>query len=114
MKSTLNKTALAISIAAVLGATQANAAVPGYAGNVTGGGSATPVVTNSMSGIQSAINSYSGSGGLVIQYTGSFDPAPILANICGQWSKSKQEVSIGNKNDITIQGADGSSANFGI
>jgi pectate lyase len=106
------KSALALS--AITAALHATAAVPGYAGNVTGGGSATPVVANNMAAIQTAINNYSGSGGLVVQYTGSFDPAPILANICGQWSKSKQEVTIQNKSDITIIGADGSSANFGI
>ena len=101
-------------VAALLAALPAAAVVPGFAGNVTGGGNATPVVVNSMSAMQTAINNYSGSGGLVLRYTGTFDEAPILANICGQWSKPKQEVSISGKNDLTILGADGSSANFGL
>ncbi|HSD38468.1 MAG TPA: discoidin domain-containing protein [Rhodocyclaceae bacterium] len=104
----------ALALSAIAAALQANAAVPGYAGNVTGGGSATPVVVSTMAAMQSAVDAYSGTGGLVIRYAGTFDPAPILANICGQWSKSKQEVSISGKSNITILGADGSSANFGI
>jgi pectate lyase len=92
----------------------ASAAVPGFGGNITGGGSTTPVVVNSLSAMQTAVNNYSGSGGLVLRYTGTFDEAAILANICGQWSKAKQELSVSGKNDITILGADGSSANFGI
>jgi pectate lyase len=101
--------------AALLAAVNASAAVPGFAGDITGGGSATPVVVNSLSAMQTAVNNYSGTGGLVLRYTGTFDEAPILANICGQWSKPKQELSISTgKNNITILGADGSSANFGI
>ncbi|GAA5169067.1 discoidin domain-containing protein [Viridibacterium curvum] len=99
--------------AALAASSLVHAAVPGFA-TATGGGNATPVVASSLSAIQSAIDSYSGTGGLVIQYTGTFDPAPILANICGQWSKAKQEVSISGKSNITILGANGSSANFGI
>lgn len=102
-----------LALVALSAASPAFAAVGGFA-TATGGGSAIPVVASSLSAIQSAIDLYSGSGGLVIQYTGTFDPAPILANICGQWSKSKQEVSISGKNNITIEGANGSSANFGI
>jgi pectate lyase len=101
--------------AALLAAIPAGAAVPGFAGNITGGGSATPVVVNSLSAMQTAVNNYSGSGGLVIHYNGTFDEAAILANICGQWSKPKQELSISTgKNNITILGLDGSKANFGI
>ena len=101
--------------ATLLAAASANAAVPGFAGNITGGGNATPVVVNDLSAMQTAVNNYNGTGGLVLRYTGTFDEAPILANICGQWSKPKQELSISTgKNNITILGADGSSANFGI
>ncbi|MES1263960.1 MAG: hypothetical protein ABUL69_06355, partial [Peristeroidobacter soli] len=96
------KNSLSILIAvALLAASSANAAVPGFAGNITGGGSATPVVVNSLSAMQTAVNNYSGSGGLVIHYNGTFDEAAILANICGQWSKPKQELSISGKNAIT-------------
>jgi pectate lyase len=101
-------------VTALLGATPAAAAVPGFAGNMTGGANATPVVVSTLSAAQAAVNNYSGSGGLVLHYNGTFDEAPILADICGQWSKPVQELSISGKNDITILGMDGSSANFGI
>ncbi len=99
---------------ALFGATPAIAAVPGFAGNVTGGGTATPLVVSTLSAAQTAVNNYSGSGGLVLHYNGTFDEAAILANICGQWSKPRQELSISGKNDITILGLEGSSANFGV
>src|SRR5262245_55928398 len=92
----------------------AGAVVPGFAGNITGGGNATPVVVSTLSAMQTAVNNYNGSSGLVLQYNGWFDEAPILANICGQWSKPRQELSISGKNNITILGTDGSKANFGI
>lgn len=100
--------------AALLAAGPATAAVPGFAGNITGGGNATPIVVNSFTAMQSAMNSYSGTGGLVLHYTGTFDEAPILANICGQWSKPRTEININNKSGVTILGMDGSSANFAI
>ena len=103
-----------VLVTALLGTAPAGAVVPGFAGNITGGGNATPVVVNTLSAAQTAVNNYPGSGGLVLRYTGTFDEAPILANICGQWSKPATELSISGKNDITILGADGSSANFGI
>jgi pectate lyase len=99
---------------ALLGALPAGAAVPGFAGNITGGGNATPIVVNSFTAMQSAMNSYTGTGGLVLHYTGTFDEAPILANICGQWSKPRTEININNKSGVTILGMDGSSANFAI
>ncbi|HEY5810270.1 MAG TPA: BACON domain-containing carbohydrate-binding protein, partial [Povalibacter sp.] len=111
MKHRHTTTLLAI---ALLGAVPAGAVVPGFAGNITGGGNATPVVVNTLSAAQSAVNNYSGSGGLVLHYNGTFDEAAILANICAQWSKPAQELSISGKNNITILGLDGSSANFGI
>jgi pectate lyase len=103
-----------LAAAALLAASPARAVVPGFAGNVTGGGSATPVVVNSLSAAQTAVNNHSGSGGLVLHYNGTFDEQAILNNICGQWSKPAQELSISGKNNITILGIDGSMANFGI
>jgi pectate lyase len=102
------------STAALLGSASASAAVPGFAGNVTGGGNATPVVVSTLSAAQTAVNNHSGSGGLVLHYNGTFDEQAILNNICGQWSKPAQELSISGKNNITILGVDGSKANFGI
>jgi pectate lyase len=102
------------AVAALLAALPANAVVPGFAGNVTGGGSANPVVVSTLSQAQTAVNNYSGSGGLVLHYNGTFDEQAILNDICGQWSKPAQELSISGKNNITVLGLDGSKANFGI
>ena len=102
MKNSFANVVLAL---ALLAAVPASAAVPGFAGNITGGGNTTPIVTNTLSAMQTAVNNYNG----------TFDEAAILANICGQWSKPKQELSISTgKNNITILGLDGSKANFGI
>jgi pectate lyase len=101
-------------VAALLAALPANAVVPGFAGNVTGGGSASPVVVSTLSQAQTAVNNYSGNGGLVLHYNGTFDEQAILNDICGQWSKPAQELSISGKNNITVLGLDGSKANFGI
>lgn len=103
-----------LPLVALLSAAPAGAVVPGFAGNVSGGGNATPIVVSTLSAAQTAVNNYSGSGGLVLHYNGTFDEAAILANICAQWSKPAQELSISGKNDITILGMNGSSANFGI
>jgi len=100
--------------AALLGAPIAGAVVPGFAGNITGGGNATPVVVSTLAQAQTAVNNLSSSGSLVLHYNGTFDEQAILNNICGQWSKPAQELSISGKNNITILGLDGSKANFGI
>ncbi len=100
--------------ATLLAALPAGAAVPGFAGNITGGGSATPVVVSTLAQAQTAVNNYNGTSGLVLQYNGTFDEQAILNNICGQWSKPATELSISGKNNITILGVDGSKANFGI
>jgi pectate lyase len=85
----------------------------GYGQNTTGGGSKTAVEAGSMSAVQSAIDGYSGSGGLVIKYTGKFNFASI-SDPCVQHTLPAQIVEIKQKNDITIIGADGSAANFGL
>jgi pectate lyase len=68
---------------------------------------------DSLSAMQAAIDAYSGSGGLVLEYTGKFDFESI-SDPCAQHTKDAQKLEIKNKNDITISGADGSAANFGI
>jgi pectate lyase len=50
---------------------------------------------------------------LVIRYTGKVNFASI-SDPCTQWKLEPQIVEIKKKNDITIQGADGSAANFGL
>jgi pectate lyase len=102
------------ALVVLLGAHPAAAAVPGFAGDITGGGNATPVVVSTLAQAQSAVNNYSGSGGLVLHYNGTFDEQAILDDICSQWSEPAQELSISGKNNITILGIDGSKANFGI
>jgi pectate lyase len=111
MKFTHLKSALAI--ATIAAATQAVAGPVGYGAATTGGGSATPVTVSSMAAMQAAIDAYSGTGGLVLNYTGTFNFASI-SDPCTQHSLAAQTVEIKNKGNITIRGANGSSANFGI
>jgi pectate lyase len=85
----------------------------GYGQATTGGGLAAAVDASSMAEIQAAIDAYSGTGGLTICYTGKFDFATI-SDPCTQWQLPAQTVEIKRKNDITLLGANGSSANFGI
>ncbi len=64
--------------------------------------------------MQAALDAYTGNGGLVIRYTGSFDFSTIT-DTCAQWQLPDGAiVEIKNKSNITIEGADGSSANFGL
>ena len=85
----------------------------GYGQGTTGGGSASAVDVDSMAALQAAIDAYSGSGGLNLRYTGKFDFSTI-SDPCTQHSLPAQIVEIKKKNDISIIGADGSAANFGI
>jgi pectate lyase len=85
----------------------------GYGQGTTGGGSAASVDANSMAALQAAIDAYSGSGGLNLRYTGKFNFSTI-SDPCAQHSLPAQIVEIKKKNDISIIGADGSAANFGI
>jgi pectate lyase len=85
----------------------------GYGQATTGGGSAAAIEASSMAAIQAAIDAYAGSGGLTIRYTGKFNFATI-SDPCAQWNLAGQIVEIKRKNDITLVGADGSAANFGI
>ncbi len=85
----------------------------GYGKATTGGGSATAVNVADLAAIQAAIDGYSGTGGLVLKYTGKFNPASIT-DPCVQHTLPAQTLEIKKKSDITILGADGSAANFGI
>jgi pectate lyase len=85
----------------------------GYGQATTGGGAATVVEVASMTALQAAIDAYAGSGGLSLRYTGKFDFSTI-GDPCTQHSLPAQIVEIKKKNDITLMGADGSAANFGI
>ncbi|MFT3733813.1 MAG: polysaccharide lyase family 1 protein [Rhodocyclaceae bacterium] len=103
----------AVLAAAVLAASQAFAGPVGYGAATTGGGSKSAVTVTSLSAAQSAIDSYDGSSGLVLNYTGTFNFSSI-SDPCAQHSKSAQILEVKNKSNITIKGANGSSANFGI
>lgn len=81
---------------------------------MTGGGSKAAVTAATAAEMQALINAYSGSDGLVIRYTGQFDFSKIT-DACTQWQASAGAiVEIKNKSNITIEGATGSGANFGI
>jgi len=85
----------------------------GYGKGTTGGGSAAAVSVADMAAMQAAIDAYSGSGGLVLKYTGKFNFASI-SDPCVQHTLAAQTIEIKKKSNITILGADGSAANFGI
>ncbi|KQW00081.1 pectate lyase [Rhizobacter sp. Root1221] len=86
----------------------------GYAGKVTGGGSVTAVTAATAAQMQAAIDAYTGTGGLVVRYTGKFDYSTIT-DTCAQWQKDAGDiVEIKNKGNVTIEGAAGSAANFGL
>jgi pectate lyase len=85
----------------------------GYGQGTTGGGDAEPVSVDSLAAMQAAIDAYAGSGGLFLKYTGKFDFSSI-GDPCVQHTLPGQIVEIKNKNDITILGDAGSSANFGL
>jgi len=85
----------------------------GYGQHTTGGGNAKPTTVATMAELQAAIDAYSGSGGLVLQYTGKFEFSTIT-DPCVQHTLPAQTVEIKGKSDITILGADGSAANFGL
>ncbi|GAB4061417.1 hypothetical protein [Uliginosibacterium sediminicola] len=89
----------------------ASAADSGGYSTATGGGDVAPVYADSMSALQSAV----AWGNKLVIYTGNEDDAikSAEADVCGQWSKSPREILIGSSN-LTIIGAPGSSANFGI
>lgn len=105
-----------LSAALLVGAVlvpQAHGQAVGYAAGTTGGGSRAAVNVASPDAMRAAIAAYSGSGGLVLNYTGTFNYNSIT-DVCAQWQKAANVVEIKDKSDITIQGANGSSANFGI
>ncbi|MFZ6765861.1 pectate lyase family protein [Undibacterium sp. Di26W] len=106
----LKLTVLAAGIAA---GAHAIAGPVGYGAATTGGGNKTPIVVATMAAMQAEIDKYSGSGGLVLSYTGKFNYATIT-DVCAQWKKPAQIVEIKNKSDVTIKGTGDSSANFGI
>jgi pectate lyase len=85
----------------------------GYGQATTGGAKTTPQQVATLAAMQAAVDAYSGSGGLVLEYTGHFDFASI-SDPCIQHTQPAQKLEIKKKSDLTILGTDGSAANFGI
>jgi pectate lyase len=85
----------------------------GYGQAATGGGAVPAIDVATMAEVQAAIDAYAGTGGLTLRYTGTFDFATI-PDPCTQWNLPAQTVEIKRKSNITLVGADGSAANFGI
>jgi pectate lyase len=108
----------ALAAAGATASTAAGTAAPeikplGYGQGATGGGSQKPVAVSTLAEVQAAIDAYSGSGGLLLQYTGRFD-FKTIGDPCVQHTLPAQTVEIKNKSEISILGADGSAGNFGI
>jgi pectate lyase len=95
------------------GAGPAENTARGYGAMASGGGSGPARSVGSLAEAQAAVDAYAGSGGLVLEYTGRFD-FDSISDPCAQHTKDGQKLEIKDKRDITIQGADGSAANFGI
>jgi pectate lyase len=65
----------------------------GYGRGTTGGGNATAVNVADMAAAQAAIDGYSGTGGLVLKYTGKFNFGSI-ADPCVQHTLAAQTLEI--------------------
>jgi pectate lyase len=91
----------------------------GYGAATTGGGDATPVIVNSFAEAEAALAAYRAAfedgtqSSLVLRYTGTFDYGTIT-DVCAQHSKEPQLLELKEMDNVTFEGASGSSANFGI
>jgi pectate lyase len=91
----------------------------GYGRATTGGGDASPVLVNSFAEAEAALEAYrsafddGAASALVLRYTGTFDYASIT-DVCAQHTKEAQILQIKEMDNVSLEGAPGSSANFGI
>jgi pectate lyase len=91
----------------------------GYGAATTGGGNAPAVVVNSFEEAEAALAAYRSAfkdgeqSALVVRYTGSFDYASIT-DVCAQHLLEPQTLELKEMENVTFEGAPGSSANFGI
>lgn len=98
---------------------QNDSAPAGYGATATGGGSASPVVVTTFAEAEAALSAYRSAykdgvqTALVLRYTGTFDYATVT-DVCAQHTKDAQTLYIKEVNNVTFEGAPGSSANFGI
>jgi pectate lyase len=91
----------------------------GYGAATTGGGAASPVLVASFEEAQTVLADYRKAfkdgtqSALVVRYTGSFDYGAIT-DVCAQHTKDAQTLEIKEMENVTFEGAPGSSANFGL
>jgi pectate lyase len=91
----------------------------GYGAATTGGGNAAPVVVNDFAEAEAALEAYRDAfeegteDALVLRYTGSFDFGTIT-DVCTQHTLEAQVLQIKEMENVTFEGAPGSSAHFGI
>lgn len=91
----------------------------GYGAATTGGGDTTPVVVSTFAEAEAALQAYRSAfkagtqSRLVIRYTGTFDFSSIT-DVCAQHTKDSRILNIKEMENVTFEGAPGSSANFGI
>src|SRR5262249_25547556 len=96
-----------------------SAAPIGYGAATTGGGTASPRSVNSFEEATAALAAYRKAfkdgtqSALVVRYTGSFDYSSIT-DVCAQHTKDAQTLEIKEMQNVTFEGAPGSSANFGL
>ncbi len=91
----------------------------GYGAATTGGGNAAPVIVSSYDEAQAVLDDYRDAfeegtqRALVLRYTGTFNFGSIT-DVCAQHVKEAQILEVKELENLTIEGASGSSANFGI
>ncbi|MBN1609840.1 MAG: hypothetical protein JW940_24620 [Polyangiaceae bacterium] len=91
----------------------------GYGSKTTGGGNASAVSVSSFDAAVAALADYRSAykdgtaSALVVRYTGKFDFGTIT-DVCAQHTKDAQILYIKEVENVTFEGASGSSANFGI
>jgi len=91
----------------------------GYGAATTGAGSSSPVVVNSFAEAEAALADYRAAfkdgtaNALALRYTGTFDFSSIT-DVCAQHTKEPQLLEIKEMDNVTFEGAPGSSANFGL
>lgn len=91
----------------------------GYGAATTGGGDATPVVVSTFAEAEAALDAYRSAfedgtaNALVLRYTGTFD-FQTISDVCAQHTKEPQTLEVKEMENVTFEGAPGSSANFGI
>lgn len=91
----------------------------GFGENTTGGGNAAPVIVSSFAEAETALADYrsafkdGAANALVIRYEGRFDYSSIT-DVCAQHTKAQQLLELKEMDNVTFEGAPGSSANFGI